>query len=41
MLRMLLSSQPLGSRCAMLPARITDFEAQREFAASTDFPPGE
>jgi hypothetical protein len=39
--RMVLGSQALESTCATLRPRIADFEAQRELAASTDFPPGE
>ena len=37
--RMMLGSQAPESTCATLRARIADFEAQRELAASTDFPP--
>jgi hypothetical protein len=40
-LRIVLGSQGLESRCATLRARIADFKAQRELAATTDFPPGE
>jgi NAD(P)-dependent dehydrogenase (short-subunit alcohol dehydrogenase family) len=40
-LRMVLGSQALESTLTTLRARIADFEAQRELAASTDFPPGE
>jgi len=40
-LRMVLGSQALQSTLATLRKRITDFEAQTELAASTDFPPGE
>jgi hypothetical protein len=39
LLRMMLGSQAPESTCATLRARIADFEAQRELAASTDFPP--
>jgi hypothetical protein len=38
---MVLGSQALESTLTTLRARIADFEAQRELAASTDFPPGE
>jgi len=40
-LRMVLGSQALDSTLNTLRARVADFEAQRELAASTDFPPGE
>jgi NAD(P)-dependent dehydrogenase (short-subunit alcohol dehydrogenase family) len=40
-LRMVLGSEALKSTVATLRKRITDFEAQTELAASTDFPPGE
>jgi NAD(P)-dependent dehydrogenase (short-subunit alcohol dehydrogenase family) len=40
-LRMVLGSQALESTLATLRKRIAGFEAQRELAASTDFPPGE
>ena len=40
-LRVLLGSQALDSTLTTLRGRIADFEAQRELAASTDFPPGE
>ena len=40
-LRMVLGSQALESTLTTLRARSADFEAQRELAASTDFPPGE
>jgi hypothetical protein len=39
-LPMLLGSRRSESTCARLRARIADFEAQRELAASTDLPPG-
>ena len=39
-LRLMLGSQALESTVATLQKRITDFEAQRDLAASTDFPPG-
>jgi hypothetical protein len=39
--RIVLGSQAPESKCATLRARIADFKAQRELAASTDFPPGE
>jgi NAD(P)-dependent dehydrogenase (short-subunit alcohol dehydrogenase family) len=38
-LRLVLGSQALESTLATLRARIAGFEAQREFAASTDYPP--
>jgi hypothetical protein len=37
----MLGSQALDSTVATLRKRIAGFEAQRELAASTDFPPGE
>ena len=40
-LRLVLGSQALESTIATLQKRIAGFEAQRELAASTDFPPGE
>jgi NAD(P)-dependent dehydrogenase (short-subunit alcohol dehydrogenase family) len=40
-LRMVLGSQALESTLQVLNKRITDFEKQRDVAASTDFPPGE
>jgi NAD(P)-dependent dehydrogenase (short-subunit alcohol dehydrogenase family) len=40
-LRIILGSQALDSTIATLHTRIDGFEAQRELAASTDFPPGE
>ncbi|MFH8463303.1 SDR family oxidoreductase [Streptomyces sp. NPDC017991] len=40
-LRMVLGSQALDSTLGVLRKRIEDFEAQRDLAASTDFPPGE
>src|SRR5260370_12740449 len=40
-LRMVLGSQALESTLATLRKRIAGFEAQRDLAASTDFPPGE
>jgi len=40
-LRLVLGSQALDSSIATLQNRIAGFEAQRELAASTDFPPGE
>jgi len=40
-LRLVLGSQALDSTIATLQKRIAGFEAQRELAASTDFPPGE
>jgi NAD(P)-dependent dehydrogenase (short-subunit alcohol dehydrogenase family) len=40
-LRMVLGSQALDSTLATLRKRIEGFEAQRDLAASTDFPPGE
>lgn len=40
-LRMVLGSQALESTLATLRKRIEGFEAQRDLAASTDFPPGE
>ena len=40
-LRMMLGSQALDSTLRVLRKRIDDFEAQRDLAASTDFPPGE
>jgi NAD(P)-dependent dehydrogenase (short-subunit alcohol dehydrogenase family) len=40
-LRMVLGSQALDTTIATLRKRIAGFEAQRELAASTDFPPGE
>jgi NAD(P)-dependent dehydrogenase (short-subunit alcohol dehydrogenase family) len=40
-LRMVLGSQALESTLTTLRKRIAGFEAQTEFAASTDFPPGE
>jgi len=40
-LRIVLGSQALASTLTVLRKRITDFEAQAQIAASTDFPPGE
>ncbi len=40
-LRIVLGSQALESTLATLRKRIEGFEAQRELAASTDFPPGD
>jgi NAD(P)-dependent dehydrogenase (short-subunit alcohol dehydrogenase family) len=40
-LRMILGSQALDNTVKVLRERIAGFEAQRELAASTDFPPGE
>jgi hypothetical protein len=40
-LRIVLGSQALESTIKTLRKRIADFEAQAQFAASTDFPPGE
>ena len=40
-LRLILGSQALQSTLAVLRQRISDFEAQADLAASTDFPPGE
>ena len=40
-LRMVLGSQALESTLTTLRKRIANFEAQKEIAASTDFPPGE
>jgi NAD(P)-dependent dehydrogenase (short-subunit alcohol dehydrogenase family) len=40
-LRIVLGSQALESTLTTLRKRIAGFEAQRELAASTDFPPGE
>jgi len=40
-LRMVLGSQALESTIEALRKRIAGFEAQRDLAASTDFPPGE
>ena len=40
-LRMMLGTQALDSTLATLRERLAGFEAQRELAASTDFPPGE
>jgi len=40
-LRMVLGSQALDSTVTTLRKRIADFEAQRDLAASTDYPPGE
>ena len=40
-LRVVLGSQALDSTIATLRKRIADFEAQRDLAASTDYPPGE
>ena len=40
-LRMVLGSQALESTLSTLRKRIEGFEAQRQLAASTDFPPGE
>jgi NAD(P)-dependent dehydrogenase (short-subunit alcohol dehydrogenase family) len=40
-LRLVLGSQALESTLSTLHQRIAGFEAQRELAASTDFPPGE
>jgi len=38
---MILGSQALDNTVKVLRERIAGFEAQRELAASTDFPPGE
>lgn len=38
---MMLGSQALDSTLGVLRKRIEDFEAQRDLAASTDFPAGE
>jgi NAD(P)-dependent dehydrogenase (short-subunit alcohol dehydrogenase family) len=40
-LRMVLGSQALEGTLSTLRKRVAGFEAQRELAASTDFPPGE
>jgi hypothetical protein len=40
-LRIVLGSQALEGTLATLRKRIAGFEAQTQFAASTDFPPGE
>ncbi|WP_250527395.1 SDR family oxidoreductase [Caballeronia sp. GAWG2-1] len=40
-MRLVLGSQALDSTIQVLRKRIDGFEAQREIAASTDFPPGE
>lgn len=40
-MRMLLGSQALENTLSVLRKRIEGFEAQKELAASTDFPPGE
>jgi hypothetical protein len=40
-LRVVLGSQALDSTIATLRTRIDGFEAQRDLAASTDFPPGQ
>jgi hypothetical protein len=40
-LRLVLGSQALESTLTKLRKRIAGFEAQTEFATSTDFPPGE
>jgi NAD(P)-dependent dehydrogenase (short-subunit alcohol dehydrogenase family) len=40
-LRIVLGSQALASTLTVLRKRITDFEAQAQIAASTDFLPGE
>lgn len=40
-LRMVLDSQALDGTLTTLRERIANSEAQTEFAASTDFPPGE
>jgi len=40
-LRIVLGSQALDNTVKVLRERIAGFEAQRELAASTDFPPGE
>ncbi|MEV0982426.1 SDR family oxidoreductase [Streptomyces sp. NPDC049915] len=40
-LRMVLGSQALDATLGVLRKRIEDFEAQRDLATSTDFPPGE
>lgn len=40
-MRMVLGSAALENTLRVLRKRITDFEAQTELAASTDFPPGE
>ncbi|MEV6616819.1 hypothetical protein AB0N31_23815 [Streptomyces sp. NPDC051051] len=39
--RMVLGSQALDSTLGVLRRRIADFEAQRDLAASTDFPAGQ
>jgi NAD(P)-dependent dehydrogenase (short-subunit alcohol dehydrogenase family) len=40
-LRMILGSEALRNTLAVLRERVAGFEAQRELATSTDFPPGE
>jgi NAD(P)-dependent dehydrogenase (short-subunit alcohol dehydrogenase family) len=40
-LRIVLGSQALESTVSTLQKRIADFEAQKDLAASTDYPPGE
>jgi hypothetical protein len=40
-LRLVLGSQALDSTIATLRTRIDGFDAQRDLAASTDFPPGQ
>ena len=40
-LRLVLGSQALESTLTTLRKRIAGFEAQKELAGSTDFPPGE
>lgn len=39
-LRMVLGSQAMEGTITMLRSRLAGFEAQKELAASTDFPPG-
>jgi hypothetical protein len=39
-MRIVLGSQALDSTISTLQTRIAGFEAQRELAASTDYPPG-
>lgn len=40
-MRIVLGSQALENTLSVLRKRIEGFEAQKELAASTDFPPGE
>jgi hypothetical protein len=40
-LRIILGSQALENTVSTLQKRIADFEAQKDLAASTDYPPGE